>query len=106
MNRMKDIPKLDGAGPAIRKLREAAGLSLSEMARQLGWDKGRLSKYENGHLALAASVIEEIARALKQRPEVVVLYCLKYRYPKLSLAGSEIGEALDTLVEELGKFQE
>jgi len=99
---MNASPRLAGAGRAIRALREAAGLSLRDLAARLHWDKGRLSKYENDQLALSISVIEDLARVLGQRPEVVVLYCLKQRYPKLSLAGSEIGTLLDELIDKLG----
>ena len=100
-----DSPKIDRVGQAIRTLRKQSGLSLAELAHSLGWDKGRLSKYENDRLALSLPVLEEIARALRQRPEVVLLYCLKHRYPKLSLAGSEVGTLLDRLVEKLGESE-
>jgi transcriptional regulator with XRE-family HTH domain len=100
---MSEPLKIAGAGPAIRQLRQAAGLSLEDLADRLGWDKGRLSKYETDRLGLSISIIEEIARALGRRPEVVALYCLKQRYPKLS--SSEVGCLLDSLVEELGRHE-
>ena len=78
---------------------EEAALSLSEMAKRLDWDKGRLSKYENNQLGISLSVAEEIAKVLKKRPETVVLLCLKEHYPKLKK--SETGEILDALVNAL-----
>jgi len=92
--------KMKGVGQAIRQLREEEGLSQSEMSMRLGWVAGKLSKYETNHLALSLEVIEEIARALKQRPDVVVLYCLQYRYP--SLGTSEVGSLLEALVNSSG----
>ena len=89
----------------IRTLRQQAGLSLEEMARRIGWDKGRLSKYENSRLGLSLPVIEDIAKALGERPEVVVLRCLKERYPALSSSKSEVGRLVQHLVDELGKLR-
>ncbi|SRR6266498_639411 len=97
---MADILKIDGAGEVIRRLREEAGIGLNQLAASLGWDKGRISKYENNHLALALPVIEDIAEAIGLRPEVVVLECLKHRYP--TLAGSKIGHLLASLIDKLG----
>ncbi len=96
------VPKIPNAGEALRSLRQSFGLSLRELADRVGWDKARLSKYENDQLGLSLPVLEEIARALGQRPEVVVLYCLKHRYPSLSVEGSETGDLLDTLVQQMG----
>lgn len=94
MTRNLTIP---GAGQAIVALREHAKLSQAELAKQIGWDRSRLCKYESNDLALSIPVIEEIATALGHRPESVVLLCLKQRYP--GLGGSQVGELLDELVQ-------
>lgn len=91
--------KIDGAGDAIRTLREASGLTLQGLAERVGWDRGRLSKYENNRLGLSISVIEEIARALGEPSLAVVLLCLKQRYPELS--NSKAGKLVEQLVEEV-----
>jgi len=93
--------KLSGVGQAIRQLRENAGFSQSELSKRLGWVSGKLSKYETNHLALSLTVIEEIARALEQRPDVVVLFCLQHRYPELGT--SKVGSLLEALVNPSGK---
>jgi transcriptional regulator with XRE-family HTH domain len=90
------------AGGAIRNLRKKAGWSLAQMAERLGWDKGRLSRYENNRVGISRKVVEEIARALGKPPEVVMLYCLQHTYPQLSLDGSDIGRLLRELVSEIG----
>jgi transcriptional regulator with XRE-family HTH domain len=100
---MSESPKLTGAGLAIRRLRKAKGLSVTELAERLGWDKGRLSKYETDRLSLTTDVIDEIARALNHRPEAVVLCCLKERYPKIN--GSEVAKLLDALVEQMAELE-
>lgn len=94
-------PKIDSAGQAIRNLREQTGLSLLDLATRLGWDKSRLSKYENDHLALSMPVIEEIAKALGVPPLVVVFDCLKQRYPALASPTSKKGRLVQQLVDEL-----
>ena len=98
MSREVTIP---AAGDAIRALREEAGLSLQELADRVGWDKGRLSKYENNHLALALPAIDTIARGLDLAPAVVVYNCLKHRYPALTLAESESGPLVKALVDKM-----
>ena len=95
MSREVTIPS---AGDAIRALREQAGLSLQELADRVGWDKSRLSKYENNRLALALPAIDAIAHGLDLAPAAVVYHCLKHRYPALTLADSESGQLLSQLL--------
>jgi len=92
---------LDSAGEAIRALREQAGLSLTELADRLGWDKGRLSKYENNQLGMSRVVIEQIANALGLESLYVHIECLKVHYPHLRRPNSKLGVLLDQLVNEL-----
>ena len=96
-------PRIESAGEAVRALREQAGLSLRELAERLGWDKGRLSKYENNQLAMSLPVIEQIAEGLGRAPLVVLLHCLKHRYPALSRANSKVRSLVEQLVTELSK---
>jgi len=96
---MSEVLKIDGVGEVVRGLRQEAELSLEELADRLGWDKGRLSRYETNRRALSLPVIEAIAHALGKAPEYLVLRCLQHRYPKL--AGSEEGRLLEKAFDEL-----
>lgn len=96
-------PKVDSAGEAVRTLREQAGLSLRDLAERTGWDKGRLSKYENNQLAMSLPVLDRIAQGLGMAPLVVLLHCLRHRYPALKRPNSEVGSLLQQLVDELSK---
>ena len=91
--------KIDGVGQVITRSRELCGLSMGELSRILDWDKSRLSKYENGQLALSTEVIEQIANGLNLRPEVLVLRCMKEKYEGFST--SRAGKLLEHLVVEL-----
>jgi len=51
-------------GSTIKKRRLEAGLSLSELARMSGVDKGNLSRLENGTLGTSLPALERIAKAL------------------------------------------
>jgi transcriptional regulator with XRE-family HTH domain len=96
-----DGPKLHKAGSVIRELREEAGLSLSDLAQKMGWDKGRLSKYENDGLGLSAQTIEKIATALNFNPEVLLLKCLQHKYPRL--AEAKTGKLIEEAIRELSR---
>ncbi len=74
-------------------------MSLNDLAEKLGWDKGRLSKYENSQLGLSYEVLNDIAKALGRRPEQLAVMCLKEAYPKLRT--SEVGKLLDKAVKEM-----
>jgi transcriptional regulator with XRE-family HTH domain len=92
---------LPGIGEALQRLRIQKGLSLTELANRVGWPKSRLSKYENNGLAVSLPVLDEIAKHLEVRPDVLVLYCLKQKYPRLG--SSKVGRLLDAIVHELGE---
>jgi transcriptional regulator with XRE-family HTH domain len=52
-------------GQRIRAAREAAGLSIRQLAEQLGWpDHSRLHRYEAGRRSIAVVTMKEIAQAL------------------------------------------
>lgn len=91
-------PKFHGVGNAIKELRDEAQLNQAELAERIGWDKGRLSKYESNQLSLSFAAIEKIADAIGKKTEVVVLRCLKYMYPSLSDPNSQVAVLFDGLV--------
>lgn len=95
--------KIDSAGGAVRALREQAGLSLQELAERVGWDKGRLSKYENNHLGLSLSALDELAAGLGVPSTTLLIDCLKHRYPSLNHPQSRVGRLLDQLTRELDR---
>jgi transcriptional regulator with XRE-family HTH domain len=96
MNSPIENLKIDSAGRVLRALREEQGFSLPEFAERIGWDKGRLSKVENNHLAVSLTTIEAIARGLGMLPESIALRCLAVRFP--GLAESKPGMLLAQLV--------
>ncbi|HKQ46806.1 MAG TPA: helix-turn-helix transcriptional regulator [Phycisphaerae bacterium] len=98
---MDDRITIAGAGSVLRQLRTKAGLSLDDLAGRLDWDKGRLSKYENDQLGLSLDVIEQIAVALDQRAEPVILRLLQHRYPSLASPRSKVGRLLREAVDEM-----
>ena len=95
--------RIDSAGAVIKALREQKPLTLESLAERLGWDKGRLSKYENNHLAVSMPVIEDIADALEMDPFVLTLKCLRHRYPALNGKKSKPGRLLTQLEQSLSE---
>ena len=93
--------QIEKAGQVIRDLRSERGIGLNELAARMGWDKGRLSKYETNQLGLSLSAVGEIAKALHVRPEVLVFECLKQVYPRLR-RDSEERQLLEQLIEKMG----
>jgi transcriptional regulator with XRE-family HTH domain len=88
--------KIEGAGAVIRKYREQHNISLRELALRLGWDRGRLSRYENNDLALSLDALSQIATALGERPEVVVFECLRALHRNLD--NSPLGKIVGSIV--------
>ena len=58
--------KLIGAG--ARRARKAAGLTLQELADQLGWPYSTLANYEIGRRPIKLAHLEAIAVALRRSP--------------------------------------
>lgn len=56
----------------IRQLREAAGLSQSELARRTGIAQPNLSAYESGRRQLTQDVLDRIRRAVRPRPSTAL----------------------------------
>lgn len=54
------------AGHRLRALREARGLSLSELSRRTGIDLAYLSRVENGHQQASVTVLEKVGRELSE----------------------------------------
>ena len=69
--------RIEGAGRVFRKYRDKHGLTLGELAKRLKWDKSRLSLYENDKRSISLAVIFKVAKALDERPEVLMFDCLK-----------------------------
>lgn len=51
-------------GPKVRQFRKAANISLDDLAAETGWDKGNLSKFENGKLGYSHPSLEKLAAKL------------------------------------------
>ena len=84
-------------------MRERAGLSLSELADRVGVDKSSLSKYENNQLSMSFSVLERVSAGLGVSPLLVLVQCLRHRYPSLRRPNSKVGALVNELVSELVK---
>jgi transcriptional regulator with XRE-family HTH domain len=91
---------IDGAGAALKRLREDAGLSLPEAADAFNTDKSLISRYENNKVAAPEAYLTALAARLKRSTSSVVLECLKERYPKL--ATSRVGGLLEKIIRQLG----
>jgi transcriptional regulator with XRE-family HTH domain len=89
---------LASVGEALRILRKGQGLSLTALADRIGWDKSRLSRYENNQVAVSVDDIDKIATALKVSPLVVTVQCLKHLYPALADPKAETSKLLDRVV--------
>lgn len=74
-------------------------MTLTRLAEEIGIDKSTLSNYETGRNALSIETLDRIATALGHRPEVVLLFCLKQRYPQLQ--HSKTGTLLEELVNDI-----
>lgn len=74
---------------------------MGALARRIGWDKSRLSRYENSQVGLSVDAIEQIAQALELPPLVVALRCLKHIYPALSDPTKKPGKILERVVAEV-----
>jgi tetratricopeptide (TPR) repeat protein/transcriptional regulator with XRE-family HTH domain len=60
-------------GPELRRLREAAGLSLTALALAIPASKGYLSKIENGHIKVNRGIAEACDKALGAKGELLAL---------------------------------
>ena len=86
--------KIEGAGLVIKALREKHGLSLSELAGRLDWDKSRLSLYENDKRSISLETLAEFCLALNEPPMTVIRDCIK------PVHASAVGSMLQDLVRE------
>lgn len=59
-------------GSNLRKFRNAAKLSQTDVASVCGIEKARLSRYENGHIIPRVDTIEVLAEALSVKPQEIV----------------------------------
>lgn len=89
-------------GKKLQRAREAQGLTIRELAHELGWPHSTLGNYESGRRGLPVSRLYDIAAALKlapaalltETPEVANLVDLLVRTPELAV---QIRFVLDTL---------
>jgi transcriptional regulator with XRE-family HTH domain len=88
--------KLEGVGSGLREMRCRCELTQATLAKEMGIDKARLSRIENNLLPLSLTLIDLAALALNMSSDVLLLYCLKTRYPKLlsTTVGRELQELL------------
>lgn len=100
---MTRVFKIEGAGSLIRAKREHAGLTQQELADELDCDKGLISKYEHNHIALSSRMIEKIARAVNERPEVLACECLRVAFPALAQPRTKAAQLLSKLISHLEK---
>lgn len=98
---MKTDERLAKGGEIVRQLRLRRGWSQERLAQELGWDKSRVSKVENGKLELTLAAIEKLGPALGQHPALIVLACLDKEYP--DLFETEQGKAVQGILRELRK---
>jgi transcriptional regulator with XRE-family HTH domain len=96
---------IPGVGPRLRQLREMRGLSLQACADLIGGgvDKSTISLWETEKRRLTIGMLDKIALALGHRPELVLLHCLKARYP--SLRRSDLGKQLDKLARDIVQWE-
>lgn len=92
-----------GVGPRLRQLREKRGLTLQAVADLVSIDKSSLSNYETEKRRLSIGMLDKIALALGYRPELVLLHCLKERYP--GLRRSDLGKQLDKLSHDIIEWE-
>lgn len=90
------FPKLEGVGSGLRDLRCRCEFTQAMLAKEMGIDKARLSRIENNLLPLSLTLLDSAALALNMSSEVLLLYCLRTRYPKLlsTTVGQELQELL------------
>ncbi len=95
--------RVTGIGQVLRELREDAGLSIRELAEQLGWNQGTLSRYETNQSGVSFDVLDEIADELHCAREALAIRCLMERYRCLQDTDKPVGELAQRLVREFGK---
>lgn len=63
------VPSIDSrVGERLARARKAAGLTLQELADQLGWPYSTLANYEIGRRPIKLAHLEAIAAALHRSP--------------------------------------
>jgi len=85
-------PSQGGIGAAMRRARQSAGVSLTDMARQVAYTKGYLSAVENGMSRPSSALISGYERELRLEPG--------------TLAGPGISQARSSRTDDASKAQE
>jgi transcriptional regulator with XRE-family HTH domain len=76
-------------GQRVAAARKAAGLTVRQLAEQLGWpDHSRLTSYETGRRAMTVGTLMEIAQALGQAPAALLAESLEEAAIMTQVAGN------------------
>jgi len=63
------MPKRNNLGEALRQLREAKGLGIKTVGRELDVSYSYLSKVENGHKSPSTELVQKLAQLYSVDPE-------------------------------------
>jgi len=74
-------------GGQLRRLREAQGVSLAELARRAGVSRRYLTEAEGGRANLSVELLLRLAEALAVRPETLVALAAEARAERIALLG-------------------
>ncbi len=72
--------KIDSVGQVITKHRKSRGLSIRQLADAVGWDKARVSRYENNIIQLSLCHIDCMAKVFGVNPKELAQECVNARY--------------------------
>ena len=59
-------------GEALKKARKEKGLTMVQLAELMGKDRVTITRYESGKQNLSIETINEICKALKVSPELII----------------------------------
>jgi transcriptional regulator with XRE-family HTH domain len=92
-------------GQRLAVARKAAGLTVRQLADQLGWpDHSRLTSYETGRRAISVVTLIEIAQSLGQAPAALLVESPEEAEIITHVAGNrERAQQLSYLIELLGE---
>lgn len=76
---------LVNAGETLQAFRKATGISLETLARRLGWSQERLLELESDISSVNLVELDAINKALKKKPNTLLMTCLRVRYPSLAV---------------------
>ena len=83
------MPNETHYGPAIQHLRESAGLSQAQLAKQLPFTASRISRIETGELGLSNDEAQQLALAIGTEPAKAFAEYLGWQWKILEAPGFE-----------------